>query len=689
MITQQLISPKSIVVVGGSDDPTKPGGSVLNNLLITKFPGKISVVNPKGENIQGCPTYKTVDEVEQVDCAIMAIPARFCPDAVETLCAKKGCKAFIILSAGFHEDGPEGSVFEEKIVNSVNKYGASLIGPNCIGVITANYAGVFTKPILNISPKGVDLISGSGATVVFIMETAMKLGLTFANVFSVGNSAQIGVEEVLEYLDTTYKPGESAPVKLMYIESINNPQLLLKHARSLISKGAKIVAVKAGYSEAGSKAATSHTGAMATPDTAVNALFKKAGIIRAYGRGELVNIAAILSYPAPSGKRIGIITHAGGPAVMLTDTLSSNGIEIPPISGEKADELLTKLYVGSSVHNPIDFLATGTAAQLETIIDYCNKYFKEIDAMPVIFGNPGLTDVTDVYEVILKKIKEGGKPIYPIFPSIINAEDSIKTFNEKGGIAFNDEVLFGNCLVKVLKNKVIPADEPMPAIDKQIIRNIVDSAENGYLHQIQAQKMLEAAGINVAKEAVVNTIDEAMEAIKQIGYPVVMKVIGPIHKSDVGGVVLNVSDDNTLALEFTRMMKIKETTAILLQPMLKGTEIFIGAKREKKFGAVIMCGLGGIFIEVMKDISSALAPVTKIEAEEMIKGLKSYKIIQGVRGKEGVNEPLFNEIIRRVSALCTIAPEIMEMDINPLLANSKTITAVDMRIRIDKDEIGK
>src|SRR5574344_703793 len=215
MITPQLISPKSIVVVGGSDDTTKPGGSVLNNLLITKFPGKIFVVNPKGENIQECPTYKTVDEIDRVDCAIMANPAKFCPQAVETLCAKKGCRDFIILSAGFHEDGPEGAVLEAEIVDSVNKYGASLIGPNCIGVITANYAGVFTKPRFNISPKGVDLISGSGATVVFIMETAMKLGLTFANVFSVGNSAQIGVEEVLEYLDTTYKPGESAPVKLI------------------------------------------------------------------------------------------------------------------------------------------------------------------------------------------------------------------------------------------------------------------------------------------------------------------------------------------------------------------------------------------------------------------------------------------------------------------------------------------
>ncbi|MEG0890621.1 MAG: acetate--CoA ligase family protein [Bacteroidales bacterium] len=683
MITEQLISPKSIVVVGGSDDTTKPGGNALANLLKTNYKGKLYVVNPKSANVQGHITYKSIEDLPQVDCAILAIPAKLCVDAVESLCSKKGCKAIIIFSAGFHEDGPQGAILEKKIVESVNKYDASLIGPNCIGVITPNYAGVFTHPISNLSPNGIDIISGSGATVVFIMEAAIMHGLTFSHVFSVGNSAQIGVEDVLKYLDETYVPGVSSPVKLLYIESINNPNMLMKHAKSLISKGAKIAAIKAGYSEAGSRAASSHTGALASPDKAVSALFRKAGIIRAYSRGELVNIASILKFPKPKGDRIAIITHAGGPAVMLTDILSSNGIQIPKIAGPKAEELLQKLFPGSSVNNPIDFLATGTAEQLEHIIDACNNDF-DVDAMAIIFGSPGLTDVSDVYEVLYKKLQTTKKPIYPILPSIVNAKEAIEKYQAMGGISFNEEVAFGKAFVDTVNTPAPQKDIIQPAVDKQIIRTIIDSCENGYLLPLQVQQILDAAGINRAKEAVVNTIEEALESVHEIGYPIVMKVIGPIHKTDVGGVSLNIADDNTMATEFTRMMTIKDTTAILLQPMLKGTEIFIGAKKEGNFGTIVMCGLGGIFIEALKDVNSELIPIAKEEAQEMIKNLKGYKIIKGIRGLEGVNETLFNETIRRVSALCTVAPEIAEMDLNPLLGNSKTVTAVDARIRIEK-----
>ncbi|MEG1898604.1 MAG: acetate--CoA ligase family protein [Bacteroidales bacterium] len=683
MITEQLISPKSIVVVGGSDDTTKPGGNALANLLKTNYKGKLYVVNPKSANVQGHITYKSIEDLPQVDCAILAIPAKLCVDAVESLCSKKGCKAIIIFSAGFHEDGPQGAILEKKIVESVNKYDASLIGPNCIGVITPNYAGVFTHPISNLSPNGIDIISGSGATVVFIMEAAIMHGLTFSHVFSVGNSAQIGVEDVLKYLDETYVPGVSSPVKLLYIESINNPNMLMKHAKSLISKGAKIAAIKAGYSEAGSRAASSHTGALASPDKAVSALFRKAGIIRAYSRGELVNIASILKFPKPKGDRIAIITHAGGPAVMLTDILSSNGIQIPKIAGPKAEELLQKLFPGSSVNNPIDFLATGTAEQLEHIIDACNNDF-DVDAMAIIFGSPGLIDVSDVYEVLYKKLQTTKKPIYPILPSIVNAKEAIEKYQAMGGISFNEEVAFGKAFVDTVNTPAPQKDIIQPAVDKQIIRTIIDSCENGYLLPLQVQQILDAAGINRAKEAVVNTIEEALESVHEIGYPIVMKVIGPIHKTDVGGVSLNIADDNTMATEFTRMMTIKDTTAILLQPMLKGTEIFIGAKKEGNFGTIVMCGLGGIFIEALKDVNSELIPIAKEEAQEMIKNLKGYKIIKGIRGLEGVNETLFNETIRRVSALCTVAPEIAEMDLNPLLGNSKTVTAVDARIRIEK-----
>lgn len=683
MITKQLISPKSIVIVGGSDDKQKPGGAVLNNLINTRYKGKLYVVNPKSEIVQGIKSYNSVEELPQVDLAILAIPAHLCPGSVDILCNKKDCKAIIILSSGFHEHSKEGAILEEKIVELVNNAGASLIGPNCIGVMTPCYTGIFTKPIPKLVETGVDIISGSGATVVYILEAAMQLGLRFSSVFSVGNSAQLGIEEILKHLDETYVHGKSAPVKLLYIESINKPEMLLKHSVSLIQKGARIAAIKSGFSEAGSRAASSHTGAMASPDKAVTALFRKAGIIRCYSRTELVTVASVLMHRHQKGNKAAIITHAGGPAVMLTDVLSENGISIPHISGEKADELLTKLYPGSSVSNPIDFLATGTANQLEKIIDACENDF-DVDCMAVIFGSPGLTQVYDVYEKLIDKIKKSNKPIYAILPSTVNAKDEIEMFKDKGGICFPDEVQFGKALSIVINTKGPITDCQLPPVDFKMIRDVVKMSNNGYLHPEQVQKLLDAAGINRAKEAVVGNMQSLKKAVKDIGYPLVMKVVGPVHKSDVGGVVLNVTEEETLIIEFNRMMNIPHTKAIMIQPMLSGTQIFIGAKREDKFGHLILCGIGGIFVETLQDINSSLSPVSKSEADEMIKNLRGYKLIQGTRGQEGVNEFLFNEAIRRVSALCSAAPEIFEIDLNPLLGSARQVIAVDARIRIEK-----
>jgi acetyltransferase len=683
MITKELISPKSIVIVGGSEDSHKPGGNVLKNLLETKYSGKLFVVNPKSEYVQGIKSYSSVEELPQVDLAILAIPASLCPGVAETLCKKKSCKAIIVFSAGFHEDGAEGAILEEELVRVVNAAGASLIGPNCIGVLTPSYSGVFTKPIPKLDPRGVDVISGSGATAVFIIEASMQLGLTFSSVYSVGNSAQLGVEDILEHLDETYVHGKSSPVKLLYIESITKPEKLLKHSRSLIKKGAAIAAIKSGYSEAGSRAASSHTGAMASPDVAITALFRKAGIIRCYSRMELATVASVLIYPKPKGDKVAIITHAGGPAVMLTDILSANNIKIPEISGDKASELLTKLYPGSSVSNPIDFLATGTAEQLSHIIDACENDF-DVDSMVVIFGSPGLTTVYDVYDKLWEKMVKCKKPIYPVLPSIVNVKDEISHFHSKGGISFPDEVVFGSALAKVLNNKETIHQAELPPVDNKLIRSVIESCSDGYLSPENVQKLLDAAGINRAKEAIASNLSDAKKMAKEIGYPLVMKDVGPVHKSDVGGVVLDVTDEETLLIEFNRMIKIPETTSIMLQPMLSGNQLFIGAKKEDKFGHLIMCGLGGIFVEALNDVSIGLNPVSKKEADEMIKTLKGYKIIEGTRGQEGVNQFLFSDSIRRVSALCNATPEIFEMDLNPLLGNSRQVIAVDARIRIIK-----
>ncbi|MCL2502316.1 MAG: CoA-binding protein, partial [Bacteroidales bacterium] len=547
MITSQLINPKSIVIVGGSEDIHKPGGKVIKNLLEHRYGGKLYVVNPKADTIQGLPCYRHVDDLPPTDMAIISLPAALCPAAVETLCSQKETKAFIIFSAGFHEESPEGARLEARIVESVNRAGAALIGPNCIGVMNRHYASVFTRPIPPFSPTGVDLISGSGATALFIVDAAMQNGITFANVFSVGNSAQMGVEDVLRELDLQYVAGESAAVKLLYIESINKPRLLLKHAASLVRKGVRIAAIKAGNSEAGSRAASSHTGALATSDVAVDALFRKAGIVRCYNREELVTVAGIFMHPKVTGKNIAIITHAGGPAVMLTDALSNNGLNVPHIEGEVADRLLSKLYAGSSVANPIDFLATGTAEQLGEIIDACNNDFDNIDIMAVIFGSPGLFPNWDVYALLDEKMKTSKKPIFPILPSISIVKEEMADFiNNKKRINFPEECVFGNALAKVINTpQPVPAHPVLPQIDVAAIRQVIDNCDDGYLSLENIRILLDAAGIARKDEAEVTTEEAAVDFARKAGYPLVMKVVGPIHKFDVGGVVLNVKDEET------------------------------------------------------------------------------------------------------------------------------------------------
>ncbi|MCC8173562.1 MAG: acetate--CoA ligase family protein [Odoribacter sp.] len=685
MITRELLSPKSIVIVGASEDMQKPGGKVLKNLTDQNYQGNIYVVNPKADKVQGITAHTNVTELPNVECAIIAIAAKYCPQTVELLANQKGTKAFIILSAGFSEESEEGAQWEREIVKTVESVGGSFIGPNCIGVLTTSYCGVFTSPVPTLDKKGVDFISGSGATALFIIDAGIQKGIKFSSVFSVGNSAQIGVEEVLEYLDKSYNPETSSPIKLLYIETINKPDKFLKHSTSLIKKGCRIAAIKSGSSSAGSRAASSHTGALASPDIAVEALFNKAGIIRCYGRDELTTVAGIFTYPKLQGKNLAIVTHAGGPAVMLTDALSEGKMEIPHLQGEKAQELLDKLFPGSSVNNPIDFLATGTAEQLGTIIDACNDDFPEINGIAVIFGSPGLFPIYDVYDVLHQKLETAKKPIFPIFPSYTIVKDEIKEFVKKGHAYFPDEVNFGKALSKVYYTSKPYTETVLDFnIDTKTIRSVIEEAENGYLSPQQIHKIFNAVGISRAKEGIAAREEEAIKIAQEIGFPLVMKVIGPLHKSDVGGVVLNVVDEEMVRKEFNRMIHIPDTHSILLAQQLKGTEIFIGAKKEEKFGHLVLCGLGGIFIEVMKDIKAALAPVSIEEAFHMIRQLKSYKIIQGTRGTEPVNEQIFAETIVKVSLLVKCAPEIYEMDINPLLGNGNELIAVDARIRIEK-----
>ena len=686
MINKQLLEPESIVVIGGSNNCHKPGGAVVRNLVSGGYKGTLRIVNPKEDEVQGIKAFHDARELPQTDLAILVVAAKFCPDYVELLAAEKKTRAFIIISAGFGEETKEGAVLEQKVLDTCERYGCALIGPNCIGLLTRWHHSVFTKPIPNLNPKGVDFISGSGATAVFILESAVTKGLPFNSVWSVGNGRQIGIESVLEYMDENFDPERDSKVKLLYIENISDPDKLLLHATSLIRKGCRIAAIKAGASESGSRAASSHTGAIASSDSAVEALFRKAGIVRCFSRDELTTVGCIFTLPRFTGKNVAIVTHAGGPGVMLTDALSKGGMNVPPISGKAADELKELLLPGSSVANPIDILATGTPEHLGIAIDFCEKRLDNIDAIMVIFGTPGLVQLYEAYDVLHKKMLECKKPIFPILPSVVTAGPEVSEFLQHGHVNFSDEVVLATALAQIMKTPA-PAEQAVncDGVDVARIRSIIDGIKgSGYIAPKLVNELLSSAGIPTVPEFVGHSKDEVVAFADKCGYPVVAKVVGPVHKSDVGGVTLNVRDGGQLAAEFDRMMKIPDATAVMVQKMIKGTELFIGAKYEPRFGHVVLCGLGGIFVEVLKDVSSGLAPLSYTEAENMIRSLRGYKIIKGTRGQKGLNERKYAEIIVRLSTLLRHATEIKEMDINPLLADENDVVAVDARRLVEK-----
>lgn len=686
MINNQLLHPESIVIIGGSNNKHKPGGAIVRNILQGGYKGVLRIVNPKEDEVQGIKAFNDCKVLPPTDLAILVVAAKYCPEYVEYLASEKGVKAFIIISAGFGEETKEGAEMENQILASCEKYGCALIGPNCIGLMNSWYHGVFTKPIPQLRTNGVDFISSSGATAVFILESAVSKGLPFNSVWSVGNAKQINVEEVLQYMDETFDPERDSHIKLLYIENVSDPDKLLFHASSLIRKGCRIAAIKSGSSESGSRAASSHTGAIASSDSAVEALLRKAGIVRCFSREELTTVGCIFTLPKFSGKSFAIVTHAGGPGVMLTDALAKGGLQVPKLEGPLVEELKAQLFPGAAVSNPIDILATGTPEHLGIAIDYCEKKFDNIDAIFVIFGSPGLVQLYEAYDVLHKKILECKKPIFPILPSMNTAGPEVAEFLAKGHVNFADEVTVANCLVRVMNTPdPAPSELELYGVDVIKIRDIISGIkESGYLPPHLVREIFSCAGIPTVPECVSANKDELLAFAEKVGYPVVAKVVGPVHKSDVGGVSLNIRTKEHLDMEIERLMQIPDATAVMVQKMIKGTELFIGAKYEPRFGHIVLCGLGGIFVEVLKDVSSGLAPLSVSEAESMIHSLRGYKIIKGTRGQKGINEHKYMEIIVRLSTILRFATEIKEMDINPLLADTDNVIAVDARIRVEK-----
>lgn len=680
---QTLLEPESIAVIGASEDTTKPGGLLVRNILLRGYRGELLLVNPKSDAVQGVRTYKSVEDLPVApELAFIAIPARLVRQSLQDL-AKKGTKAVVVLSNGFGEASEEGRQEEHCLVEIADAHGILLIGPNCSGIVSHAHAGKFSG-LPPVSRKGgVDFLSGSGATVDFVYENATARGLPFNSLLNVGNSAQTGVTDLLKLYDEARGPDDSL-IKLLYVEVLTRPREFLTHARSLSRKGFLLAGIKSGATEAGSRAAASHTGAMATSDTAVQALFDKAGIIRVQSRMELIDVATALMSVGNrlDGKRVAVVSNAGGPGVMLSDELNRQGFVVPPFTERTRVRIAQALPPGAGVGNPVDCLPTRNAESTSAVLSIIAEEEKEnVDYVLLIDGEPGLSDAWAVFEAIMKAQDTLGIPILQCFLSPTSAAGPLAKLRGAGRCYFDDEVSMARALGRVVNRPrvTIPAGE-LPGYDRVRLASLFETL-SGTLEPDDAENVLQAAGIRTPALAELTQRTD-MEALG-IPFPWAMKVVGPLHKSDVGGVKLGIENIEQARMAWGELMRIEGAYACLVQQMVPGTEVLIGANREEGYGHLVAFGFGGIYTEALKDINFCLAPLSREEVEKMVRSTKAFPLIEGVRGQPGMDIKMLADWLIRVGLLVSDFPQIREMDLNPVKGFGSDLYAVDARIIVD------
>lgn len=677
-----LLEPARIAVVGASDDLTKPGGLLVRNILLRGYEGELMLVNPRRDTVQGVPAYSSVQKLPSApDLAFIAIPAPLVWQSLQQL-ADIGARAVVVLSNGFGEVSEEGKEEERRLVEIANEHGIMLIGPNCSGIVSHGHAGKFSG-VPPVSHKGgVDFLSGSGATVDFLYENATARGLQFNSLLNVGNSAQTGVTDLLRLYDEAHD-GDSSRIKLVYVEVLNQPREFLAHARSLSEKGCLLAGIKSGSTEAGRRAAASHTGAMASNDTAVQALFDKAGIIRVQSRPELIDVAtALVSVRGKlDGSRVAVVSDAGGPGVMLADELNRQGFSVAPFGERTRRRLAEALPQGAGLGNPVDCLPTRNAESVSAVLSIISEEEKDnVDYILLIDGESGLSDTWAIFEAIMRFREQSDIPILQCFLSPTSAAGPLGKLREAGQCYFGDEVAMARALARVV-NRTRPTTPVLDieGYDRDRIKRSLQCS--GPLPPGTVRAVLDAAGIRLPAQAEPAGPDE-LETV-DIPFPWAMKAIGPLHKSDVGGVQLGIETVEQAQQVWDVLMRVDGATGALVQQMVAGTEVIIGATREEGYGHLVAFGLGGIYTEVLKDVRFCLAPLSHEEAESMVSGIRAYPILKGVRGQPRMDTESLIDRLLRVGLLVHDFPRIREMDLNPIKGQRTDLYAVDARIILD------
>jgi len=688
-----LFRPKSVAIIGASTKDLSIGNRVIKNLVDFEFKGPIYPINPKADEVRGIKAYKSImDCPDSIDVVHMVIPAKFVPQAVED-CGKKGVKNIIINSGGFSEIGPEGEAIEKDFLARAKKYGIRMFGPNCQGIINSDpdiraYCNfTFTKPDVGF----ISIVALSGGVAEVIHQGFSEMGIGTRIYASNGNACDITIPEIIRYLGDD----EGTRVIVTYVEGLRDPETFMEVAKEVAAKK-PVLAMKAGRTKEGAKAAASHTGGLAKEDIATDLIFKKAGILTFRDEGELIQAAAAFAtQPIPKGKRVGIITNTGGPAVIATDILVADGLELPPLSEKTKSILKEKLYPEATVSNPVDVLATGNAAHYRACLDAMMDD-DNFDCVYVNFVTPFFVDTDSIAKEIVEVNKQQRKPIVcNLMTDKRQWTETVKILQKGGVPCFSLPGVAARALTALVRYNTIRSREIVEVtafadVDKAKGKDIINKAKEAgrnILSAAEVYDILAAYKIPVANWRIADNVEDAEKAAMEIGFPVVVKADSKtiIHKSDMGGVAVNLKDGDavkSVVVEMEKKLAADDLKFFVQKQMPDGLEVIMGAKAEEGLGHLMMFGMGGIYVEVLKDVVFDITPVSASEAREMISSIKMAPLLEGVRGEKGVDQKALVEIIQRLSQLVTDLDDIEEMDLNPVIAYEDGVFVVDARISI-------
>ncbi len=691
---EHFFTPKSVAVIGASAEPGKVGYDIVHNLLDAKFQGAIYPVNPKADEIQGLPVYKAVQDIPgPVDLAVIVIPAKFVIDVMHQ-CGQKGIDAVVIITAGFKETGPEGAALQNQLMEVARQYGIRVIGPNCLGIISTDVG--LNASFAPVTPKNghLGLLSQSGALADAILDWSTQAGIGFNKFFTFGNQADVNTIDLLR----AWKDDPKIRAVVAYIEAVKDGREFMDAAEEVASVKPVIV-VKSGTTASGAKAAASHTGSLAGADRAYDAAFLQTGVLRARTVQDLFDYAiAFANQPLPKGGRIGVVTNAGGPGILCSDAIEKLGLSLANISPETEAKLRARLPAAANFHNPVDVLGDAKADIYEFAIDTLLRD-PNVDGIITIVTPQTSTQVMETADAIVRLDKGTDKPILSCFmggelvqPGIdymMNNDVPNYPFPERAAASYR-------ALLDYAAWRALPKETPQSfAVEKDVVaaafaRTRAEGRLN--LNEVECADILRAYGFTLAGNKLCKSADAAVEFADEIGYPVVMKIASPdiLHKSDVGGVKVGLADAQAVRAAYETMianisarMPQANIWGVSIQQMVtQGKEVILGMSRDAQFGPMIMFGLGGIYVEVLKDVTFRIAPLTERHARQMISEIRAYKLLTGARGEKPVDIEALVESILRLSQLVTDFPEIAEMDINPLKVQPEHGGALSIDSRI-------